>query len=89
MDKKRRRLICVASCLFLILIWELVSVLMKAPVILPSPVEVASSVIQLFASTQFIKNVGSTVLRAVLSFFIIFIYKVFKIFFSIKTLKIE
>lgn len=73
MDKKRRRLICVTSCLFLILIWELVSVLMKAPVILPSPVEVASSVIKLFASPQFVKNVGSTVLRAVLSFFIIFV----------------
>ena len=71
MDKKKRLLISFSSCVALVLIWEIVSVALNSSVILPSPIEVASSVLQLFASPAFLKNVGATVLRAVLSFVII------------------
>jgi len=73
MDRKKRLLISFASCIALIFIWDIVSIMVDAPVILPSPFEVASSVLKLFASPQFLKNVGSTVLRALLSFVIIFV----------------
>jgi len=72
MDRKKRLLISFSSCVAIIIIWEIVSVALGASVILPSPFEVASSVLKLFASPVFLKNVGATVLRAVFSFLIIF-----------------
>jgi len=73
MDKKKRLLISSVSCIALVIVWEIASVALNASVILPSPFEVAASVVRLFASPAFLKNVGSTVLRAVFSFLIIFI----------------
>ena len=73
MDKKKRLLISFSSCVAMVFIWEIVSVALDAPVILPSPFEVASAVLNLLTNPGFLKNVGSTVLRAVLSFLIIFV----------------
>ena len=71
MDRKKRRLISIASVTAILIIWHLASAAMKAPVILPSPVEVAKSVLSLFQDPSFLKNVVSTMLRAVFSFCII------------------
>lgn len=73
MDRKKRLLISFLSCVALVIIWEIASVALGSSVILPSPLEVASSVLKLFASPVFLKNVGATVIRAVLSFLIIFV----------------
>lgn len=68
---RKRRLVAFLSCCALVLIWQIAALLMDAPVILPSPVEVFKSLISLFSDAGFMKNVLATVLRALTGFLII------------------
>ncbi len=68
---RRNLIISVVSVAVLLLLWQLASVLTGSAIILPSPVEVLSSLGRLFSSPSFFSDVASTVLRALKSFVLI------------------
>ena len=76
MNNKREKTyiyVSVFSSLGIILLWWLLSVILNASIILPTPVEVVKTVCKVIVSKNFLSNVGATILRALLSFIIIVI----------------
>jgi len=76
MNNKRKKIytyVSVLSSLGIVLIWWLLSIILKAPIILPTPLEVIQTALKVFVSRDFLSNVGATILRALLSFVIIVI----------------
>lgn len=71
MKNKGAKYISVLSSLVLILIWYIASLILGAEVILPSPISVFKSFIELFSQKMFFQNIVVTVLRALESFVII------------------
>lgn len=59
------------SSLTLILLWQLAAWFLGAPIILPTPLEVAKELVNLISSTSFASNLGFTTLRALESFILI------------------
>lgn len=71
MRSMKRNLILVLSSVLLLLIWQLASMIIASPVLLPSLAPVFSSLISLIGQPSFAPNVLHTVLRALQSFLII------------------
>lgn len=67
----KKLLVTSASVVLLILLWWVLSAVIGSAIILPSPKEVTVEFFKLFSDKSFILTVGSTVLRAFLSFVII------------------
>lgn len=61
----------VLSSLALILLWQLGALALGAPIILPTPLEVAKELANIITTDGFISNLGFTVLRALESFLLI------------------
>ena len=72
-SKRTDTLISILSSFVLILIWELGSLALGAPIILPSPLEVLKELANLVSSQDFLANLGFTILRALESFILIVI----------------
>lgn len=69
--RTKRHLIILCSSLLLLLLWQLGAVLIDSQILLPSVGPVLSALARLAAAPPFSLHIGSTVLRAVESFFII------------------
>lgn len=69
--KRRNLVISIISVAVLLLLWYLAALFTGSSIILPSPVEVLSSLGRLFSSPAFFSDVSSTVLRALRSFVLI------------------
>ncbi len=70
---KTYRYVSVLSSIFIIFVWFAVSKSLNAPILLPSPSEVLSTIIEIFKTNDFISNVSATIIRALISFLIIVI----------------
>ena len=61
------------SLLLLILIWHVMSIRMNIPIILPTPAETGAALVSTIMSPDFLVHVGTTVIRGLESFFLIFL----------------
>lgn len=68
---KTYKYVSVLSSVFIIFVWFVVSKSLNAPILLPSPREVLSTLIEIFKTKDFISNVSATIIRAIISFLII------------------
>lgn len=71
MNKLKSALVSFFSVIIILGLWQYISVQINASVIVPSPVEVFKSLIGLFSSEAFLRNISVTILRALESFVII------------------
>lgn len=65
---KQQKYISIASIVFLIIIWKLLSLYYKSDFILPSPEKTLVTVCQLLVAPDFLKIVGITLLRGIIGF---------------------
>ena len=66
----RHSLIVLISSVALIIIWQIGSVVLDLPIILPSPVDAFTRLMRLFGERGFRSDVGATLMRAVVTFLI-------------------
>ncbi len=66
----KKQYISLASLVFMLAIWKIVSMHFDSDIILPPPEKILITILSLFADNQFLAIVGSTVLRGMIGFVI-------------------
>ncbi|MFP3860914.1 MAG: ABC transporter permease [Bacteroidales bacterium] len=73
----KNKIITAASVVFLIGIWQVGSIILDSDLILPSPSQTFLSVYELFVQPDFLKVIGTTILRGIIGFIISFFLALF------------
>ena len=66
----KKQYISLASLVFMLAIWKIVSIHFDSDIILPPPEKILITILSLFGDSQFLAIVGSTVLRGMVGFLI-------------------